>query len=89
VIDPDHVAVAAFAPTPGDEAQRASWAAEPFAAAPAGLPRAFDVVVAAFVLVVLSPFLLAAMVAVRLDSRGPALYRARRVGRHEREFVML
>ena len=44
---------------------------------------------AAFVLVVLSPFLLAAMVAVRLDSRGPALYRQRRVGRHEREFEML
>jgi lipopolysaccharide/colanic/teichoic acid biosynthesis glycosyltransferase len=89
VSDPDPEAVAAFAPPPGDEAQRASWAAEPFAAAPAGLPRAFDVVVAAFVLVVLSPFLLAAMVAVRLDSRGPALYRQRRVGRHEREFEML
>jgi lipopolysaccharide/colanic/teichoic acid biosynthesis glycosyltransferase len=89
VSDPDPEAVAAFAPPPGDEAQWASLGAEPFAAAPAGLPRAVDVAVAAFVLVVLSPFLLAAMVAVRLDSRGPALYRQRRVGRNEREFAML
>ena len=40
---PDPAAVAAFAPPPGDEELRAREAAEPFAAGPAGLPRAVDV----------------------------------------------
>ena len=44
--------------------------------------RLFDIVVAAFALVLLSPLLLAIALAVRLDSRGPALYRQTRVGRH-------
>ncbi len=85
----DPEAIAAFAPPPGDEAARARAGADPFAACPAGLPRAVDALVAAAVLVLLAPLLLAAMAAVRLDSRGPALYRQRRVGRGEREFEML
>ena len=44
--------------------------------------RLFDIVVAAFALVLLSPLLLAIALAVRLDSPGPALYRQTRVGRH-------
>ena len=44
--------------------------------------RFFDIVVTAFALVLLSPLLLAIALAVRLDSRGPALYRQTRVGRH-------
>ena len=43
--------------------------------------RLFDIVVAAFALFLLSPLLLAIALAVRLDSRGPALYRQTRVGR--------
>lgn len=53
------------------------------------MPRAFDVVVAAIALVVLSPVLLIAAVAIRLGSRGPVIYRQRRVGRDGAEFELL
>jgi len=53
------------------------------------MPRALDLLVAALALVVLSPFLLAAAIAIKLGSRGPVFYRQRRVGRGEHEFEML
>jgi lipopolysaccharide/colanic/teichoic acid biosynthesis glycosyltransferase len=51
--------------------------------------RAVDVVVAAGVLALASPLLAAAAIAIRLTSRGPAIYRQRRVGLHGREFDVL
>ena len=48
--------------------------------------RAFDVIVAATALAVASPFLLVAVVAIRVESHGSALYRQRRVGRDGRPF---
>jgi lipopolysaccharide/colanic/teichoic acid biosynthesis glycosyltransferase len=51
--------------------------------------RLFDVVVAGTALVLLSPVLLVAAIAVRVESRGGAIYRQRRVGRHGREFDVL
>jgi lipopolysaccharide/colanic/teichoic acid biosynthesis glycosyltransferase len=51
--------------------------------------RVFDVVVAAAALAVASPLLLAAMIAIRLESRGHPIYRQRRVGLHGREFDVL
>jgi len=45
------------------------------------LRRAADVVIAALALAVTSPVLLAALVAIRLESRGHAVFRQRRVGR--------
>jgi lipopolysaccharide/colanic/teichoic acid biosynthesis glycosyltransferase len=51
--------------------------------------RAFDVVVAGSALVALSPFLLVAVIAIRLESKGSAIYRQRRVGRNGREFDVL
>jgi lipopolysaccharide/colanic/teichoic acid biosynthesis glycosyltransferase len=53
------------------------------------MPRAFDILVAAVALVLLSPVLLAAAIAVKLGSPGPVLYRQRRVGRGGGEFEML
>ena len=53
------------------------------------LRRTLDVLVAGGALLVLSPLLLAVALAVRLDSKGPALFRQRRVGRGRREFTML
>ena len=50
--------------------------------------RLFDVVTAAVALAVLSPVMLAAAVGIRLSSRGPVFYRARRVGKSGRVFVM-
>jgi lipopolysaccharide/colanic/teichoic acid biosynthesis glycosyltransferase len=52
------------------------------------MPRPLDVLIAALALVVLSPFLLAAALAIKLGSRGPAIYRQRRVGRDGAEFEM-
>jgi lipopolysaccharide/colanic/teichoic acid biosynthesis glycosyltransferase len=53
------------------------------------MPRAFDLLVAGLALVVLSPFLLAAAVWIKLGSRGPVIYRQRRVGRGGKEFELL
>ena len=51
--------------------------------------RALDVVVAAVALAVTSPLLVAAMIAIRLESRGHPIYRQRRVGLDGREFDVL
>ena len=42
--------------------------------------RVLDIAVAALLLVLASPVLALAIVAIRLESRGPAIYRQRRVG---------
>jgi lipopolysaccharide/colanic/teichoic acid biosynthesis glycosyltransferase len=52
------------------------------------MPRGLDLLIATVALVVLSPFLLAAAIAIKLGSRGPVIYRQRRVGRGDREFEM-
>ncbi len=46
-----------------------------------GLPRAVDVAIAVVGLVLLSPLWLVAAIAIKLESRGPVLYRQRRVGK--------
>jgi lipopolysaccharide/colanic/teichoic acid biosynthesis glycosyltransferase len=51
--------------------------------------RAFDVAVAATGLALGSPLLALAWVAIRLESRGGAIYRQRRVGLDGREFHVL
>ena len=53
------------------------------------LKRAFDLVVSACVLVIGLPVWLGIAAAVKLSSRGPVLYRDRRVGLGEQEFGML
>jgi lipopolysaccharide/colanic/teichoic acid biosynthesis glycosyltransferase len=51
--------------------------------------RAADVAVAGVGLVLASPLLAAAAVAVKLDDRGPALYRQTRVGKGGADFELL
>jgi exopolysaccharide biosynthesis polyprenyl glycosylphosphotransferase len=51
--------------------------------------RTLDVVLSAAALAVLSPLLLATALAIRLDSRGPILFRQRRIGVNGRRFTML
>jgi lipopolysaccharide/colanic/teichoic acid biosynthesis glycosyltransferase len=53
------------------------------------MTRALDILVASVALVVLSPLLLLAAIAIKLGSRGPVLYRQLRVGKDGREFEML
>ncbi len=53
------------------------------------MSRAFDLAISLLALAILSPFLAAAAIAIRLGSRGPVFYRQRRVGLDGREFEML
>ncbi len=56
---------------------------------PEGLPRWVEVSLAAVGLIVLSPLLAGIALAIRIGSRGPALFRQLRVGRQGEEFVLL
>jgi lipopolysaccharide/colanic/teichoic acid biosynthesis glycosyltransferase len=51
--------------------------------------RLLDIVLSAAALVLTAPLLLAAVIAFKLESRGPALYRQRRSGLHGEPFDML
>ena len=51
--------------------------------------RLLDIAVASAGLLVSSPFLLTAMIAIRIESHGSPIYRQRRIGRHGEPFEML
>lgn len=51
--------------------------------------RALDVIGSGCALLLLSPLFLAIAIAIKLEDRGPVLFRQVRVGRHGREFRML
>jgi lipopolysaccharide/colanic/teichoic acid biosynthesis glycosyltransferase len=53
------------------------------------MPRILDISIATAALVLLSPVLLIAAIAIRVGSRGPVVYRQRRVGLGGEEFEML
>lgn len=53
------------------------------------IKRLIDIVLSFIVLVVLLPVSLILIIAIKLDSRGPVLYRQRRVGIHEIHFTKL
>jgi len=50
------------------------------------MSRVLDIVLAGIGLVLAAPLLLIAAVAIKLDSRGPVIYRQRRVGKDGQEF---
>jgi len=52
------------------------------------MSRALDLAIAATLLVLTSPILLAAVVAIRLESRGSPFYKQRRVGRNGEPFEL-
>jgi lipopolysaccharide/colanic/teichoic acid biosynthesis glycosyltransferase len=53
------------------------------------MKRLFDLVLASLALLALSPILVALALAVKLTSRGPAIYRGDRIGLHGRPFHLL
>ncbi len=55
----------------------------------AAVKRSADLIVAAIACVILSPLLVLIALAVRLDSKGPALFRQTRIGQHRRPFSIL
>jgi lipopolysaccharide/colanic/teichoic acid biosynthesis glycosyltransferase len=50
------------------------------------MSRVLDIVLAAIGLVLAAPLLLMAAIAIKLDSRGPVIYRQRRVGKDGQQF---
>jgi lipopolysaccharide/colanic/teichoic acid biosynthesis glycosyltransferase len=54
-----------------------------------GIPRIFDIGIAVLALLLLSPVLLIAAIAIKLGTRGPVVYRQRRVGLGGAEFELL
>ena len=73
------------------------FAAEAASTEPSGLPaaawrfigRALEAALAALTLILVAPALGLIAVAIKLDSRGPVLYRCKRIGFRGREFEML
>jgi lipopolysaccharide/colanic/teichoic acid biosynthesis glycosyltransferase len=68
----------------GEAAAAGSWQARSLGA----LQRAFDILFALTLILLLSPILIGVALAVRLESRGPAFFRQRRVGYKEKEFTL-
>ena len=52
------------------------------------LKRAIDIIFSVAVIIIFFPFIVLVGIGIRLSSRGPVIYKARRVGRDGREFVM-
>jgi lipopolysaccharide/colanic/teichoic acid biosynthesis glycosyltransferase len=61
----------------------------PLRESPAVIRRAIDIAVSATLLTLNSPMIALAVLAIRLESPGPAIYRQRRSGLHGREFEVL
>lgn len=51
--------------------------------------RIFDIVVSSIGLLVLAPLLIAVAIAIKLDSKGPAIFRQERIGLGNRRFMIL
>lgn len=51
--------------------------------------RVFDVVMSSIGLIVLSPFFLIISLLIKMDSKGPVLFKQERVGRYEKNFKIL
>ena len=49
----------------------------------------FDIIIALFLLIALSPLFLIIILIIKISSRGPALFSQRRIGRNNNEFVLL
>jgi exopolysaccharide biosynthesis polyprenyl glycosylphosphotransferase len=60
---------------------------EPIPTTGLAIKRVIDIVASSVGLVLVSPLLMAAGIWIRLDSKGPAIYRAQRVGKKGKRFV--
>ena len=65
------------------------WGKTPIEGYARAVKRAFDILFSALALILLFPVCAAIAIAVKLDSKGPILFKQRRVGRNGREFNML
>lgn len=51
--------------------------------------RTLDIVLSFFGMIVLSPFFLLLVLAIKLDSKGPVLFKQKRIGLHKKHFYIL
>jgi lipopolysaccharide/colanic/teichoic acid biosynthesis glycosyltransferase len=68
---------------------RQDWQASRRGSLAGGAKRTVDIAAAVAALVLLAPLIVLVAIAIKLDSRGPVLYRCRRVGYRGRAFHML
>lgn len=54
----------------------------------AAIKRIFDIIASLILIVLTSPVMLIALIGVRLSSKGPVIFRQKRVGKNNKEFVM-
>lgn len=85
---PIHGESSEWAPPEGPQPPTSRTAA-PTAVAASRRKRAFDVTTAGFVLLLFLPLLITIAALVRLESRGPALFRQRRTGLNGQVFTVL
>ena len=52
------------------------------------IKRVIDIIIALLVLIILSPVYLITALAIRLESRGPVIFRQTRLGLHHKEFTL-
>lgn len=52
------------------------------------MKRLFDILLILLMLIILSPLLFIIIIAIKVDSKGPAIFCQRRIGRNNREFVL-
>ncbi|MDO4780796.1 MAG: sugar transferase [Candidatus Saccharibacteria bacterium] len=52
------------------------------------IKRCFDIALAMVLLIIFAPLMAFLAIVIAIDSRGPILFRARRLGRHEKVFYM-
>ena len=51
-----------------------------------GIKRAFDIAASSSALIILSPVMLGVAAAIKIEDRGPVIYKSRRVGTNMEEF---
>jgi lipopolysaccharide/colanic/teichoic acid biosynthesis glycosyltransferase len=61
--------------------ENSSWSGHKYLESKNLVKRSFDIVVAIFLIIILSPLFLLIAVAIKLESRGPVLYVSKRAGR--------
>ncbi len=66
-----------------------SIGAPPLTGASRAAKRGLDIAIAAAILVVLSPILIAIAIAIRIDSKGPVFFRQVRAGRGQSRFMLV
>ncbi len=52
------------------------------------MKRTMDIIISSLMILVLSPVMLFALIGVKLSSKGPAIFKQKRVGRNNEEFTM-